>query len=284
LHLLGIFQHSKILVATHCEDEATIQANLAKYKKEYPENAPFSIHAKVRSEESCYISSSLAVSLAKKYNTRLHILHLSTEEEMKLLSDEPLSESKRITAEVCVHHLWFSKEDYDRLGWRIKWNPSIKNKNDREALRKSLLNGKIDVVATDHAPHTLEEKDREYFTSSSGGPLVQHSLPAMLEMYHQGVFGLEFIAEKMSHSVAKAFQVSERGFIRKGYKADLAIVNLDSPWQVNSENLLYKCNWSPFDGETFRSKVVYTIINGTIVYQDGIINEKFRGERLKFDR
>lgn len=282
--LEAIFKNSKVLIATHCEDESTIQSNLSFYKSKYPDNAAFSIHSKVRSAESCYLSSSLAVSLAKKHNTRLHILHLSTAKEMELFSNQSTDENKRITAEVCVHHLWFHQADYEKLGWRIKWNPSIKEEEDRDALRKALAEGKIDVIATDHAPHTLQEKDRDYFSSSSGGPLVQHSLPAMLEMYHQGIYSLEFIVDKMSHSVARTFQVSQRGFIRPGYKADLAIVHLNSPWKVEQQNLLYKCGWSPFEGFTFKSKVLYTIINGNVVYSEGKVNENYRGERLKFDR
>lgn len=279
-----IFKHSPVLIATHCEDETTIQQNLHHYKEELHGNAPFSIHPFIRSAEACYLSSKLAIDLAKKHGARLHILHLSTADELSLLDPTPLTSEKRITAEVCVHHLWFTEEDYNTYGWKIKWNPSIKSRKDREALRDGLLTNRLDVIATDHAPHTLEEKDREYFSSASGGPLVQHSLVAMLEFYHHGIYSLEFIVHKMSHAVATAFNIAERGFLRKGYKADIAIVDLHAPWKVSAENLLYKCGWSPFEGTSFQSKVLYTIINGKVVYSDGEINEDFRGERLKFDR
>lgn len=277
------FSESNLLIATHCEDERTIQANLLKFKEEFGENIPISAHPIIRNEEACYRSSSLAVELAQKYNTRLHILHISTAKELSLFSGAPLSE-KRITSEACVHHLWFTDEDYDSKGTFIKWNPAIKTSRDREAIRDAVNKGVIDVIATDHAPHTLEEKRNGYLKAPSGGPLVQHMLPALLELYHQEVFSLEKIVEKTSHAVADCFGIEGRGYIREGYFADLVLVDLNQPWTVSEDNILYKCKWSPFDGVTFRSSVTHTFVNGNMVYEEGNIIDETRGERLTFDR
>jgi len=278
-----IFKNAPTLVATHCEDEETIQANNTKFLKEYGIDAPTSIHANLRSAEACYLSSSRAVELAKKYNTRLHILHLTTAKEMKLFDNSiPLIE-KRITAEVCVHHLWFSEEDYNKKGNFIKWNPSIKSTDDRDALRKSVLNNTIDVIATDHAPHTKEEKERPYFKAPSGGPMVQHSLTAMLQLHKKGVLSIEKVVEKMCHHPSELFKVTKRGFIRKGYFADLVLVDMNSNWKVEKENIFYKCKWSPLEGETFNSKVIKTFVNGNLVFNDGKFDESIKGKRLVFN-
>jgi dihydroorotase len=280
-----LFAESPMLIATHCEDEATIKANLEHYKQLVGEqNLTINFHPKIRSAEACYLSSSMAVELAKKHNTRLHILHISTEKETHLFSNNiPLSE-KRITAEACVHHLWFSDQDYDTKGNLIKWNPAIKTAKDRDGILKAVLDGRIDVIATDHAPHTIEEKAQPYMQAPSGGPLVQHALPAMLELYHQGKITLEQITEKMAHNVATCFQIEKRGFIREGYWADMVLVNLNNPWTVNKDNILYKCNWSPFEGTTFNSKVVHTIVSGKLAYQNGSLVEVGSGSRMTFVR
>jgi dihydroorotase len=282
--LKNLFKNARLPICAHCEDEPTIRKNTDLFRKKYGEEVPFNMHSLIRSREACFISSSYAVSLAREYNTRLHLFHLSTADEMKLLSNEILLEQKRITGEVCVHHLWFDDSDYDTLGSRIKWNPAIKTRFDREALISAVNNDLIDVVATDHAPHTLEEKAGNYFKTPSGGPMVQHSLVAMLELWHRNIFSLEKVVEKMCHNPAILFNIKGRGFIREGYKADLCLVNPDDPWTVSKDNILYKCGWSPFEGTTFRSKVVQTFVNGTSVYNKGILNENYRGERLLFDR
>ena len=282
--LSGIFSSAPTLVAVHCEDEETIIRNNAYYFEKYGDDAPTSIHPKIRSVEACYLSSAKAVELAKRHGTRLHVLHLTTEKEMSLFNNELPLEEKKITAEVCVHHLWFSENDYDRKGNFIKWNPSIKSENDRSALFEAMLNNKIDVIATDHAPHTLEEKERLYFKAPSGGPMVQHSLITMLEFYQQGKIKLEKVVEKMCHNPAKLFRVSKRGFIRQGYAADLVLVDLNSNQEVSKENVLYKCGWSPMEGEVFHSKVVSTFVNGNRVFNDGIFAENIKGERLIFKR
>jgi dihydroorotase len=282
--LSQIFKDSPVLIATHCEDEKTIIENTEKYKKEYGEDLPIKYHPLIRSEEACYISSSFAVKLAKKYNSRLHILHLSTAKELELFDNSIPSKDKRITAEVCVHHLWFSEEDYDKYGTRIKWNPAIKTKSDRDALLEGLKTNKIDVIATDHAPHTIEEKDNTYFKAPSGGPLVQHSLVAMLELYHQSKISLIEIVNKMCHTPADIFQVAKRGYVKEGYFADLVLVDLNDPWTATDKNSLYKCKWSPFSGQSFQSKITHTIINGNIVYENGVFNETIKGQRLVFDR
>jgi dihydroorotase len=282
--LKNLFKNARLPICAHCEDEPTIRKNTDLFRKKYGEEVPFNMHSLIRSREACFISSSYAVSLAREYNTRLHLFHLSTADEMKLLSNEILLEQKRITGEVCVHHLWFDDSDYDTLGSRIKWNPAIKTRFDREALISAVNNDLIDVVATDHAPHTLEEKAGNYFKTPSGGPMVQHSLVAMLELWHRNIFSLEKVVEKMCHNPAILFNIKGRGFIREGYKADLCLVNPDDPWTVSKDNILYKCGWSPFEETTFRSKVVQTFVNGTSVYNKGILNENYRGERLLFDR
>jgi len=282
--LEGIFKESPVLVAVHCEDESTIQQNQKLYRENYGDEVPVEYHPAIRSAEACYKSSSLAVELATKFNTRLHVLHLSTAMEMSLFRNDIPLEQKRITAEVCVHHLWFSDQDYQSLKMFIKWNPAIKSAADREALRNATLNNRIDVIATDHAPHTYEEKMNPYFKAPSGGPLVQHSLTAMLEMYHHGYISLPQIVAKMSHAPAVAFQIQNRGFIREGFAADLVLLNLNSPWTVSTENILYKCGWSPFNGTTFRSRVVHTFVNGNLVYDNGIIDNNHRGQALRFTR
>lgn len=279
-----IFSSTPALIATHCEDEETIRHNLAKYKEKYGEEIPAKCHPEIRPAEACYKSSQLAVSLAKKYNSRLHILHISSAIETALFRNDIPLEKKRITAEACIHHLWFSDDDYEQKGNFIKWNPAVKSKNDRDAIWEALLDNRIDVIATDHAPHTLEEKQRKYLEAPSGGPLVQHSLVAMLDFYHKGKITLERIAQKMSHSVARCFKIKERGFIREGYFADLVLVNLNQPTTVTKENLLYKCKWSPFEGVTFKSAVVHTFVNGNLVFSNNKIIESTQGQRLSFER
>lgn len=279
-----LFSQAKLPITAHCEDEQEIRKNSAFYQGKYGENVPMRMHQFIRSREACVLSSSRAIHLAKEYNTRLHILHLSTADEMKLFSNEaPLAE-KRITAEVCVHHLWFEESSYDIDGAKIKWNPAIKTKYDRDALRNAVNRNIIDVVATDHAPHTAEEKRNSYFQCPSGGPLVQHSLVIMLELWHRKIFTLEKVVEMMCHNPAILFNVSKRGFIREGYKADLVLVDPSDPWTVSRQNILYKCGWSPYEGTTFTSKVITTIVNGNVVYNNGVFNEDYRGERLKFER
>ena len=280
--LEAIFSKVPMLIATHCEDEATVQANNQKYYKKLGMKATAAVHPLIRTAEACYLSSAKAVGLAKKYGARLHILHLSTAREMALFDGTIPLEEKRITAEVCVHHLWFSDEDYSRKGNFVKWNPAIKSKHDREALLGALLNGRLDVVATDHAPHTLEEKQRPYFKAPSGGPMVQHSLVAMLELVHKGKLKTEQVVEKMCHNPATIFRVKNRGFIREGYAADLVLVDMNSPWEVNKSNILYKCGWSPMEGETFHSQVIKTFVNGHLVYNKGIFHESKKGQRLHF--
>jgi dihydroorotase len=280
-----IFSSTPALIATHCEDEETIRHNLAKYKLRNMEMRFLpKCHPEIRPAEACFKSSQLAVSLAKKYNSRLHILHISSAIETALFRNDIPLEKKRITAEACIHHLWFSDDDYEQKGNFIKWNPAVKSKNDRDAIWEALLDNRIDVIATDHAPHTLEEKQRKYLEAPSGGPLVQHSLVAMLEFYHKGKITLERIAQKMSHSVARCFKIKERGFIREGYFADLVLVNLNQPTTVTKENLLYKCKWSPFEGVTFKSAVVHTFVNGNLVFSNNKIIESTQGQRLSFER
>ena len=279
-----IFTNAPTLVAVHCEDEETVQTNNRAFLEKYGEDAPVKIHPLIRSAEACYLSSARAVQLAKKHNTRLHILHLSTAREMELFDNNIPLRKKLITAEVCVHHLWFSDEDYLQKGNFIKWNPAIKTTQDRDGLREALLNNQIDVVATDHAPHTLEEKERMYFRAPSGGPMVQHALPAMLELFKKGILPLEKVVEKMCHNPAILFRISKRGFIRKGYFADLVLVDLNDSIEVKKENVLYKCGWSPMEGVTFHSRVKQTFVNGHLVFNDGAFDENKRGNRLLFDR
>jgi len=280
----NLFANSPMLIAVHCEDEATIKSNLNHYKQLLGENIPITLHPKIRSAEACYLSSSLAVELAKKHNTRLHILHISTALETHLFDNTTPLKDKRITAEACVHHLWFTDADYETKGNLIKWNPAVKKESDRDAVLQAVLDGRIDVIATDHAPHTIEEKAQPYLQAPSGGPLVQHALPAMLELYHHGKITLEQVAEKMAHNVATCFQIDRRGFIREGYWADLALVDLNNPWNVNKANILYKCGWSPFEGTTFRSRIAYTLVSGNIVYANGSLVEGETGKRLNFSR
>ncbi len=282
--LSKIFSEAPTIVTTHCEDEATIRKNTEYYKNKFGEGISFRYHPVIRSAEACYISSAKAAELATKYGTQLHILHLSTAKEMELLDAQTPLKDKKITGEVCVHHLWFTEDDYDKYGSRIKWNPAVKSSADREALRNAVNSGKLDVVATDHAPHTLEEKNNTYFKAPSGGPLVQHSLIAMLEMARQGIFTYEKVVEKMCHAPAILFRVNKRGFIREGYHADITLVDPAAEWIVSKENILYKCGWSPFEGTSFSHKVTHTFVNGNLVYDNGIVNEDIRGERLTFDR
>jgi dihydroorotase len=279
-----LFAQSPMLIATHCEDEATIKSNLEHYKQLLGENIPVRLHPKIRSAEACYLSSSMAVELAKKHNTRLHILHISTAKETNLFSNDIPLADKRITAEACIHHLWFTDADYETKGNLIKWNPAVKTEADRDEILKAVLDGRIDVIATDHAPHTIEEKAQPYLQAPSGGPLVQHALPAMLELYHHGKITLEQIAEKMAHNVATIFQIEKRGFIREGYWADMALVNLNNPWHVNKGNILYQCGWSPFEGNTFKASVVSTIVSGNLVYENGKLVSEQSGQRMTFTR
>jgi len=279
-----IFSSSPVLIATHCEDEATIKGNMEIFRQRFGEEVPVKYHPEIRSAEACYLSSSYAVSLAKKYRTRLHILHVSTARELELFDNKTPLAKKRVTAEACVHHLWFDESDYERLGNSIKWNPAVKTHADREALRVAINENRIDIIATDHAPHTIEEKNQSYFKAPSGGPLVQHALPAMLELHHQKIFSLEKVVTKMSHSPAIAYSIDRRGFIREGYFADLVLVNLNKPFTVKKENLLYKCGWSPFEGTTFQSSVTHTFVNGNPVYADGKFDESRKGMRIKFNR
>ena len=284
--LEGVFSKSKLLIATHCEDEQTIRNNTAQFKEKYGEAVPMSAHPLIRSAEACYKSSSLAVEIAKKYDTRLHILHISTAKELSLFDhSRPLSE-KRITAEACIHHLWFSDQDYLSKGAFIKWNPAVKTAEDRAAVFQGLLEDRIDIIATDHAPHALEEKQNTYFNAPSGGPLVQHALPAMLEFVHQGKITLERVVEKMCHAPAECFNLVRRGYIRKGYKADLVLIDLKQSWTVSKDNILYHCGWSPFEGTTFQSAIRKTFVNGRIVYEDGKLIEanSNAAEPLKFSR
>jgi dihydroorotase len=279
-----IFKKSPMLIAVHCEDEQTIQENTIQAKKEFGEEVPISEHPNIRSAEACYKSSSMAVELAKKHNTRLHVFHLSTEKEISLFDNALPLAKKLITAEVCIHHLWFDESKYAEKGTLIKWNPAVKKASDKEALFQALLDDKLDVIATDHAPHTLEEKSNTYFNAPSGGPLVQHALPAMLAFVKQEKISIEKVVEKMCHNPAICFKVENRGFIREGYFADLVLVNLDKPWEVNKNNIIYKCGWSPFEGETFNAQITHTFVNGHIAYEYGNFDETQRGMRLTFDR
>jgi len=279
-----IFAKSPMLIAVHCEDENIIQENIKKIKEKYGEEVPISEHPNIRSAEACYKSSSMAVELAKKYNTRLHVFHISTEKEIALFDNKLPIKEKRITAEICIHHLWFDESNYVEKGTLIKWNPAVKKKSDKEALLEALLDDKLDVIATDHAPHTLEEKNSTYFKAPSGGPLVQHALPAMLEFVKNGKISLGKVVEKMCHNPAICFKIENRGFIRESYFADLVLVDLNKPWEVNRDNILYKCGWSPFEGETFNAKITHTFVNGHLVYENGYFDESQKGMRLTFDR
>ncbi|WP_411274234.1 amidohydrolase family protein, partial [Daejeonella sp.] len=277
-----VFSEAKILIAIHSEDEDILEENKLHYQKIYGENIPFEYHPLIHSEEACFIATKKALELAEKHITRLHILHLSTAKEAKLFSNDiPLIE-KKITTEVCIHHLWFCDDDYKKLGAKIKWNPSIKTKADREELWKALLDDRIDIIASDHAPHAIEEKEKNYLQCPSGAPMVQHSLIAMLEFVHQGKLSLEKLVEKMCHNVADLYRIENRGYIREGYHADLVLVDLHNPWTVDKSNILYKCGWSPFEGETFQAKVSHTFVNGNLIYEDGKFPEFIPGQRVTF--
>ena len=287
--LNDVFSQSPMLIATHCEDEATININTKKFIELHGEDLSVDYHPLIRNHEACFRSSEKAVNLAKKYGTRLHVLHLTTADDLKLFDNKLPVREKRITAEVCCHHLWFSDEDYESKGALIKWNPAVKTKGDREALQKAVRENILDIIATDHSPHTLEEKNNPYFKSPAGAPMVQHALNVLFELHVRGKLGIEKIVEKVAHSPAHCFQVGNRGFIRKGYKADLTVFSLDKSerapsWTVDKSNILYKCGWSPLKGTKFHSKIHQTFINGVLVYDNGVFNEDFRGERLTFAR
>lgn len=282
--LENIFKSTDMVISVHCEDEATIKKNLQEHIDKYGDDIPVKYHPIIRSEDACYISSSRAIELAKKTGARLHVFHLSTGKETSLFSNKIPLKDKKITAEVCVHHLWFSDEDYDKKGTLIKWNPAVKTKEDRDQLWEALLDDRIDVIATDHAPHTIDEKNNVYTKAPSGGPLVQHAMPAMLEMYHKGKISIEKVVEKMCHNPAILFQVEKRGYVKEGYFADLVLVDLNNPWTVKKDNILYKCGWSPFEGATFKSRITHTFLNGSLVYQNGKFSEVKAAKRLTFDR
>lgn len=279
-----IFKSAKMLISVHCEDETTIKKNLQEHIEKYGEDIPISKHPVIRSEEACYLSSSKAIALAKKTGARLHVFHLSTGKETNLFTNKIPLKDKKITAEVCVHHLWFSDEDYEKKGTLIKWNPAVKTAKDRTQLLEALLDDRIDVIATDHAPHTLEEKQNNYTNAPSGGPLVQHALPAILELYHREKISIEKVVEKMCHNPAILFQIEKRGFIKEGYYADLVLVDLNNPWTVKKENILYKCGWSPFEGTTFRSRITHTFLNGSLVYNNFKFSKDSAAKRLTFNR
>ncbi len=280
-----IFRECNMLIVTHCEDETTIQKNLAAFKEKYGDDIPVKYHPVIRSEEACYLSSSKAVALAKKTGARLHVYHISTAKEaLNLFSNRKPLRNKKITSEVCVHHLWFDDSDYEKKGNLIKWNPAVKTKADKEGLLKALLNDKIDILATDHAPHTLEEKQQVYTKAPSGGPLVQHALQAMLEMHKKGRISIPKIIEKMCHNPAILFQIEKRGFIKEGYFADLVLVDTASLQTVTKDTILYKCKWSPFEGTTFTNKITHTFVNGNLIYNQGVFNNTIKGQRLTFNR
>ena len=281
--LENVFRETPMLIAVHCEDEATVRANAAEARARYGEDVPMHEHPHIRSVEACYLSSSRAVALAQKYNTRLHVLHISTRDELALFDPNTPLRQKRITAEVCVHHLFFNDQDYAALGARIKWNPAVKGVEHQSALLQGLLDNRLDIIATDHAPHTWAEKQQPYFDCPSGGPLVQHALPMMLHFYHQGAISLERIVEKMCHAPAECFRLQNRGFLREGYHADLILVDPLASWQVNASNLYYKCGWSPLEGQILKGKVVTTFVNGEKVWDNGQFFDDSRGQRLLFD-
>jgi len=279
-----IFSQVPMLIAAHCEDEGIIQKNNVQYFNTLGLKATASAHPRIRTAEACYLSSSKAVALARKYNTRLHVLHLSSARELELFSNNIPLKDKKITAEACIHHLWFSDKDYPVKGNLIKWNPAIKTETDRQALFDALMDDRLDVIATDHAPHTLQEKQRPYFKAPSGGPMIQHSLTVMLELVHQNKISMEKVVEKMCHNPAVLFRIVKRGFIRKGYAADLVLVDMNKPWKVNKSNILYKCGWSPIEETMWQSQVQMTFVNGQLVYNRGKIDETVRGQRLVFSR
>lgn len=279
-----LFSATDMLIAVHCEDEQTIKNNLEHYISTFGEDIPMEYHPLIRSEEACYLSSSKAIELAKKTGARLHVFHLSTAKETELFTNKIPLKDKRITAEVCIHHLWFDDSDYQEKGSFIKWNPAIKTKKDKKGLLEALLCDKIDVVATDHAPHTIEEKQQKYTNAPSGGPLVQHALPAMLELVHQQKISLEKVVEKMCHNPAILFQINKRGFIKEGYFADLVLIDLNDRWEVTKENIHYQCGWSPFEKTRFQSKISHTFVNGNLVYKQGKFVNQLKGKRLEFNR
>ena len=279
-----IFSSTDMIISTHCEDEGTIRRNLEHYKGIYGDDIPLHLHPIIRSEDACYISSSKAIELAKKTGARLHIFHVSTAKETHLFRNDIPLEEKKITAEVCLHHLWFNDQDYAEKGTFIKWNPAVKTEQDRLGLWEALLDDRIDVLATDHAPHTLAEKSNPYTSAPSGGPLVQHAMTAIFEKVKEGIIPIEKAVEKMSHNPAKLFQIEKRGFIREGYFADVVLVNPKNSWTVNKENVLYKCGWSPFEGTTFSSAISHTFVNGHLIYNQGTFNDTVKGKRLTFDR
>jgi dihydroorotase len=279
-----IFSNTKLLIAVHSEDETTVKNNLDKYKEEYGDDIPVKFHPEIRSVEACYKSTVKVIDLAKRTGARLHVFHISTAKELDLFTNKIPLEEKQITAEVCIHHLWFTDADYETKGNFIKWNPAVKTENDRDALWSALLDDRIDVIATDHAPHTLEEKNQVYTKASSGGPLVQHAVVAMFEAFHQGKISIEKIVEKMAHNPAKIFKIEKRGFLKVGYYADMVIVNPAKPWSVKKENILYKCGWSPFEGTTFKSRISHTFVNGQLVFQNSKVSEIKAGMRLLFNR
>ncbi len=279
-----LFNRTESLVALHSEDDGIIKNNTNHYRNMYGENIPFELHPKIRSEEACLTATKRVLEIAKKYNNRLHFFHISTLAEANLFENKYPIRQKRITAEACVHHLWFSDKDYENLGAKIKWNPAIKTQEDKNGLLSALLDNRIDIIATDHAPHTIVEKSNNYFKSLSGGPLVQHALPAMLELVHKGKISIEKLVEKMSHHVAEIYRIKDRGYVREGYYADLVILDLNNTWKVTPENTLYKCQWSPFENQFFKSKIVKTFVNGNIVYENGVINQNEIGKRLNFSK
>ena len=279
-----IFSSTKMIISVHCEDEATIKKNTAEFKAMFGDAIPIKYHPMIRSADACYLSSSKAIELAKKTGARLHIFHVSTEKETHLFRNDIPLEEKQITAEVCIHHLWFSDKDYDKKGTHIKWNPAVKTAADRQGLWKALLDDRIDVLATDHAPHTLEEKNNVYTKAPSGGPLVQHAIIALLEKVKEGVIPIEKAVEKMSHNPAKLFQIEKRGFIKEGYFADLVLIDTNKSQTVSKDNILYKCGWSPFEGTTFSSTITHTFVNGNLMYNNGIFNNEIKGKRITFNR
>ncbi len=279
-----IFSSTDMIISVHCEDEATIKKNTATFKEKFGDDIPIKYHPIIRSEEACYISSSKAIELAKKTGARLHIFHVSTAKEAALFRNDIPLEEKKITAEVCIHHLWFNDKDYEHKGTHIKWNPAVKTEQDRLGLWEALLDDRIDVLATDHAPHTLEEKNNIYTKAPSGGPLVQHAVTAILEKVKEGVISIEKAVEKMSHNPAKLFQIEKRGFVKEGFFADLVLINPKKSWQVSKENILYRCGWSPFEGTTFSNTITHTFVNGNLVYNNGVFNEEVKGKRLTFNR
>jgi dihydroorotase len=279
-----LFSRTETLVALHSEDDAIIKNNTELYLKKYGTDIPFNCHPKIRNEKACLTATERVLKIARKHNNRLHLFHISTLAEANLFDNTIQIAKKRITAEACIHHLWFSDKDYEKLGSKLKWNPAVKTEKDRNGLLQSLLENKLDIIATDHAPHTMAEKSGNYFQAMSGGPLVQHALPAMLELFHQEKITLEKIVEKMCHNVSLIYRVKDRGFIREGYFADLVLIDMNKSWEVTTNNILYKCKWSPFEKQVFQSKIMKTFVNGTMVFDDGVFNESKVGMRLRFSK